>query len=202
MIRERDRAEFAAFRADEERLAREAEEARMRPVREAAAALASTHRKLVALERRTLSGEVVDHEPFVTDDVRGLRFAQAEAVAMTTGAFGEFLAEHPDFYDSDANVDAIVRYFQRNGIRAVSAPMIAHVVERMAAAGLLESAPEPPAPVLVDPTETTQPNAPVQPPVPVLYPGIDPLTGEPKSYTPWQVERMSSEQFKLCRIRF
>ncbi|WP_433965986.1 hypothetical protein [Tunturiibacter gelidiferens] len=199
-MRDRERRELKKFReeyaAEEERK----REVRERPIRELEAKLNATHREIAKMERARLSGEVPDSDRFIDDVVKpGITIPHSELKEFTQRQAALFISANPDVYWCPELVELLGRYFSKNGLNLVTASMIKAVVDRMRDVGML---PEPPKPEPVREPAL----APVQvneaEPKPEQYEGFDLQTGEPKTLSRYEVDRMSSEDFKrFTRLR-
>jgi hypothetical protein len=178
---------------EEERRLYEAEqEARERPIREATEQLTATHRKLHAMEKAQISSRA-DEQVYVDPVTIAMgTIPQAQADAYNAQQASLFRQNNPDFYPSEKNVQAIVDYLKRNRIEIVSALILEKAYERLSQFGLLE---ERPAPVeVVEPVEETQPV--VVERQPERFIGIDLSTGTEREYTAYEVDRMSSDEYR------
>ena len=183
------------MREAEAREIREREEreraARERPLREAEEAYKSAATEMAKLTReKILSG--IDDEAFISPELVNAR--------MTTAAAKKFNLEQAELFRennprvSDADIDALAGYFERNHLRIIDAQMIKAAWDRLSSYGLLEAAPVP-EPQTPEP-QTIPVLSPEPEPVPETYEGWDPDTGERKIYTKWDVDRMTSEQYR------
>jgi uncharacterized protein (DUF362 family) len=201
-MRDRDRQSLKAFMEEERRLYEAEQEERNRPIREAEQQLTDTHRKLHAMEKQQVATKA-DDDVFVdpktltrVDPQTGVstRFElpQADAERFNVEQARLFIRDHPEFYNSEANIKTVVGYLQRNKIEIVSALTFEKAVARLAEFRLLE---ERPAPVEV--LETIEE---VQPVVverqPEKFVGIDLTTGLERQYTPYEVEKMDSTTYR------
>jgi hypothetical protein len=188
---DRDRRSLREFReqeAERERLEREEQE---RPIRELTAELNQTHRRLAQIEREYLTGTVPDPEryldPVVGPDVR----MSASDAREFNGRQAELYAQsHPELYKCQELVDLVNSYFAKESIQIVTAAMLERLINRFADAGLL-----PERPVEPEPDPVVEPEI-LAEPVPETYEGIDPSTGEQRTYSAWQVDRMSSDEYR------
>jgi hypothetical protein len=188
---ERERQSLRAWREEVEREERAEREERERPIREAQDKLAETHRQLASVYRERLT---VGTDPDVYVDPRvgaGVRMTEQQAAAFNAAEWKTFIQSHPEFYASDANVAALGEYFDRNNLRLITASMLEKLAQRFADLGLLE---ERPIPELPDPEP--EPEEPQTPQTPEPHIGIDPETGLEREYSQFEVNRMSSEQYR------
>ena len=112
-----------------------------------------------------------------------------------------FRKTHSDALLSDRNVETLQGYFDRNGVKLVSAVTLAAAYDRLSAFGLLEARPLP-KPL----TKSVQAIAPgpiaTSELVLEAFVGWDPATGKPHQYTPYEVERMTADQYRRAfRVR-
>ena len=196
---ERQRLERKAW---QEQLQAEERE-RMRPVEEAERAIKETHRQIAKVQRDTLLNErVEDQDLFISPEVMGASMPQTQADAWNLEQWRQFHAKYPAFHPSSNNVGLLHEYHLRNHCGIYTSEMLCRVYDRMVAAGVeFEQAP-PPAP------ETTLPLpndrrpkanvriAPAKVETPPTYEGWDPETGEARTYSQFEVSRMSSEEMR------
>jgi hypothetical protein len=182
------------------------QEARERPIREATDQLTATHRKLHALTKEQVE-TAADSEVFIdpatltrVDPVTGaaVRFElpQAEAERFNVEQARLFIRDHPEFYNSEANIKTVVGYLQRNKIEIVSALTFEKAIARLAELHLLEERPTTPVEVS-EPIEEVQPVI-VEQRQPETFLGIDPATWREKEYTSREVDAMSSNEYRRC----
>lgn len=194
---ERDRLSLKAWREEERQRELREEEARMRPVREAEEKLADSYRALAKMERTYLLGEMADPERFIDDTVATIRLTPEQANTFNAHEIQIYRQVHPEVYWCGELVSLLGTYFDKNGIRIVTASMIEKLVDRMHDVSLLPERPEP-EPDPEHPIEQPEPVA----PQPEVFQGWDVLTGEPKSFSKYQVDRMDSETFRRTfRVR-
>jgi hypothetical protein len=190
-MRERERMSIREFVDEERRLYEAEQEAKQRPIREAEKQLQETHRQLYAVTKLQVETGS-DDECFVDPKTLGYELPQAEADTYNAQQAKLFKQNHPEFYASEHNVAAVVGYLQRNRIEIVSALTFEKATARLAEFRLLE---ERPAPV-----EVPEPIEEVQPVIverqPEKFVGIDIRTGLEREYTPYEVDRMSSDEYR------
>jgi hypothetical protein len=189
-MRERDRLEFRRYleeTAEQEREERERIEA---PIRAMEAKLKKTHYDLAKVYIARLRGEVADPERFISPEVETIRLTAKQADDYTTSQWKVYSSDHPEIYwgVNGELIDDLARYFEKNGIKIITAEMIA----RMSEYNLL---PERPAPVPIpEPIHETEPQQPV-PAGPQTYIGRDWETGQDREFSDREINRMSSEQY-------
>ncbi|HKV92339.1 MAG TPA: hypothetical protein VJW20_07305 [Candidatus Angelobacter sp.] len=179
-------------RAEEAEEQRRSEEDQQRPLREAEAQLTENHRKLFDLEKAEVIAGKKDMGWSIPASMAGKSMSLDEAKAFSSREAEAFVAEHPEFYKSKRNRDAVLDYLLTQGVMIADRHCYSQAVERLRHFGLLEEPPavEPQAaPVVEQPTE----------PEPVndgLTDGWDIQTGQPRKYTEREIEHMSSDDFK------
>lgn len=188
-MRSRDSQSLKEFMAEEARLFAAEQERKNRPVREAEEKLNEAARSLYALEKETVLTRK-DPEIFV-DPLYAYPFTmnKADAKKFNADQYREYMEQHPEYFHCQSNLDALSDYFERNGLQIVSALTLAKAVDRLRAFHLIEDKP-------IEPEPEEQP---VIAPViaePNVHIGIDPLSGREREYTTWEVERMSSDEFR------
>ena len=188
---ERDRL---SLRAERERLAAEERAERERieaPIRVAEQKLKATHLELIKVYRSRLLGEVCDSDAFCDPAVADVRMTAKQADEFNRDEFRRYLNTHPDTFVNDELLERLGAYFDVNGLRIVSAQMIENLIERYREAGLL---PERPAPESeLEPV--AEPESP-ESPKPGLIDGWDLESGEPRKWTPRELDRLSSTDYR------
>ena len=178
---------------------RERKEAAARAIREAArkadqeSIRREFHRDLV-LEGAQDTHFLLNIEP----EMVNIRMTAAEAEKFNTEQAEKFVRENPEYlkYKSDATFRAMAAYLEKNGARIVSAQMLKVVFERLRTLNIIHRNPEPkPAPTpkavnltIEKPTYGDNVNGGVL--------GRDWETGKDKVFSPREVERMSSVEYK------
>ncbi len=169
----------------------EAREERERPIREAEAKLREASTAIERTIRDRISTGIddafqIDPATF-TPLPRGISAAQYNKAQAQ-----QFRQSNPDFYPSDFNLREITEYIARNtptNFILVSATQLQWAFERLRAYGLLEERPEPePEPEIVP--------EPANPSEPEIFVGIDQETGEERTFSKFQVDRMSAEEYR------
>ncbi len=189
---ERERQSLRGANEELEADERKVREEREQPVREAEAKLTETHRKLFAIQRSTLLGEVKDADVFADPALSGKTMSAVEADAFNRSHFRSFRSLHPEVYFDNDLVGRMGTYFEKNGLALISAPMLERLVARYSEAGLL---PDPPAPEL-EPEQAADPESQSTSALSNLIDGWDVETGEPKQYTERQLGRLSSDAYR------
>jgi hypothetical protein len=180
-----------SFQEEQERLEAAAREERERPIREAEAKLTKSLRELHKVTKERIS-TAKDDEAFVDPATLGITMTVAQADKHNAQMVNDYRAAHPEWYpgEGNCNVKALTDYWERNGIRILSVPIIERSVERLREYGLLESKPEPtPEPELLE----TVPE-----PEPVddgSEEGYDEATGEKIRLNRYQLNRLSAAQY-------
>jgi hypothetical protein len=191
-MRDRERRSIREFMEEEAKLHAAEQEAKERPIREATEQLTVTHRKLHAMTRQQVEA-AVDDEVFVDPKTLGYELPQTEADTYNAEQARIFKQNHPEFYPSEKNIASVVGYLQRNRIEIVSALTFEKAVARLTEFRLLE---ERLAPVEV-PTHTEEAQSViVEERQPETFVGIDLSTGLERQYTPYEVDKMSSDDYR------
>jgi hypothetical protein len=116
-----------------------------------------------------------------------------DTAAEVTGLGGEeFVKRHPEFYQCPENADLFVRYFTANGLKICTLEMYEAAYKRLYPY-LLQ---EPQAPAVEQPVETQPLQSVEAQPETVGYSGVDIATGQPRVYTAYEVESMSSDAYR------
>lgn len=175
------RAEQAAIE-DAQRLERE------KPLRDAEAKLHSTATALGKFTRQIIAtGKDVD--AYIAPEVAGKRMSVEDARLYNSNQAKLFVEASPWFWPSESNKNTLFSYLTRNKIAICTSEMYRRAAEKLRDHGLLQEQPEPePQP---EPIQTPEPE-----PAPQIFTGIDQVTGQPREYTAWEVERMDSETFR------
>ena len=194
VMSERERSILRAHKAEvaaQEAAAREAAEA---PIREATERLKDTHRKLAGVMRSRLQAELKDPDVFVDPAVATVRMSEQQAADYNRQQFREYRSAHSEVYWTSELIERLGAYFDKNGLQIVSALMIDSVVQRFKEYGLLPErpAPEPSRPYMPKPTV----NLNVSPARAALVDGWDLESGEPRKWTPRELDRLSSTDYR------
>jgi hypothetical protein len=192
-MRDRDRRSIKEFMDEEAKLYAAEKEAKEKPIRLAKDQLIKTHRELYAVEKQ-LVGTGVDPDVWVDPATIGYTIPQTEADEYNATQCRLFIQSHPEFYNSPGNIKVVIDYFARNNVNILSALTVEKAVQRLAEFRLLEERPAPAeslplAPLVTfDVPELTETNN--------YQTGIDPATGLEKKYTTYEVNRMSSDEYR------
>ena len=204
VMRERDRLEIRAFNEQEAAEQRAADAPRLEAERrnaERVAVLQSEHqntlRQLRSLERERVSTGEDDAFQVDPDTVGPNNGIKPDQVASWQAAqFTTFISNNPGYYRCDENGAAISDYLERNcpGLKLISAKQLEAAYKRLSEFGLLKERPAPtpkPAPVQSKP-------APAEPKKPKaeLIDGWDITSGEPRKWTPRELDRLSSTDYR------
>jgi hypothetical protein len=205
------RAARAEIAADE----KAEQDERERPVREATEENQRLQRQLNGvMQARLLTMRDVEYSDYDRSNVYvspGLElentFDFTESVDYTVSEYHQFLSE-PDvygwYYDSAANRSTLFEYLNRNSVRCADRAMIRSAATRLHSFNCFETQPDP---VIIEPEDQYQsddPSSPKyvnlgrnEPPAPApVHEGWDLQTGERRSYSTWDVNHMSSDQYR------
>ncbi|SFS10785.1 hypothetical protein SAMN05421771_1847 [Granulicella pectinivorans] len=197
--RERREAEEAAQR-EAERPRREAERKAAQEQAEREAELHERGEKQKAYWADWIQADA-DPKLVVSYAMRAASMPTKDAEAFTAKAAAQFASE-PEYaaYRTLENADVILGYLRRNGVLIADVETIRAAFVRLRDLGLLKqkTALQPPAerpePVnLAVPPERANATTPSGPKV---YRGRDQLTGEMRDFSNWEVDRMSSEDYR------
>ena len=213
---ERDRQAYEAWAA-QDRLEQAAIAERLeRPIREAQLKreLEKNAGRLVAHQRRqTLYGHV--ERPYIPDDLPQLNtpeeiedFNRREAAAF----FQEF--ENKGWHPSKNNVETLLGYFTNRSITLIDRRMYRAAFLSLKKDGVFEEPAPAPVPVAAPVQEEDLdplPRLPLGHLQPIAYRventqesyiGLDPSTGRERTFSNWEVEQLSSEDFrKIFRVK-
>jgi hypothetical protein len=191
--------------AKAKRRADAADAARQRQQKEDAAAklkaaeetFTKTQREIAKTIRQRLLMQP-DDECFVDPSTLNIRLSQQEADTFNRENAERYIAAHPDsYYPCPENFQAIAGYFARNGIRIVSELTLNAAVRRLSEYGLLESRPAPaptPQPYVNLSIDRSEPPEPTEAPDENV--GIDQTTGEVRSFSNFEIDRMPAEMYR------
>jgi hypothetical protein len=197
---ERDRQSYRKWQ-EELRAEEAAEQERIEaPIRAAEAEIQSLTRKIFATVRERLLTQKdvdLDGDSFVWIDpsVAGLQMPWQLAMAANADEYKRFIAAESGWYfHNPENMKRLLGYLERNGCQIFTQEMLKRAALRLDEYHLLEqrpAPPPPPEPVYVNLERDRSQERPEE----ILHEGWDEITGEPRSFTDYQVNRMSSEQF-------
>jgi hypothetical protein len=177
-------------RAEEERKREQAE----RPIREAAQKLNENHRKLFDLEKAEVIAGRPDPSWELPASAAGLSMSVDEAKAFVQREAEAYRDEHPEYYPSPKNFDAIKGYLSVQHVAIPNKECFALAVERLTRFGLLEERPTPAQSLEIE--EQHAPNLPTEAPSSDLVDGWDIESGEPRKYSEKEIWQMSSSDLK------
>lgn len=190
------KAKRRADAADAARQQRQAADAAAK-LKAAEETLTQTQREIAKTIRQRLLTQP-DDECFVDPSTLNIRMSQQEADAFNRENAERYIAAYPDsYYPCPENFQAIAGYFARNGIRIVSELTLNAAVRRLSEYGLLESRPAPaptPQPYVNLSIDRSDPPEPTEAPDENV--GIDQVTGQRRSFSNFEIDRMSSEMFR------
>lgn len=201
IMTERDRISIRENREAEEAEARAAQERRDAPIRAIEAQMNATAQKIAEKQRELLlSPSMKDVDLYVDELVDGASMSVPKMKEHNAYHYGLFREEHPEFHDSERNLDMLAHYWQRHGIFIVTFRMIDRLYKRFLEAGIVFDK----KPVTVEKPKpgdySKMPNVELRiseptKPAPILYDGYDD-DGNPCQYTEKQIDRMSSEEMR------
>jgi hypothetical protein len=171
----------------EHRLELESQEAAEREAREAHIRIATEqlneiHNELIALQRERLLSNIKDVDAYVDPAVATVHLSEEEASDYNREQFNLYRSTHPNVFWNEMLLEQVGAYFERNGLRIISAAMIDNVLERFKEAALLPErpTPEPTQPYKPKPTVNLTIAAPKTELVPTAFlltlaPGLPPV---------------------------
>ncbi len=206
VMTERERQSLRQYREEQEAEQREAE----RPLLEAERRAAERREAAESVQRereeklRAYWSQAVQEAPdpklFVTPELLTAAMPTKEASAHNVREVEKFISTTPEFaeYKTPANSDKLTAYFDRNGVRIFDAAMLKAAFERLKNLGILEKHPAPLSapeerPRRVNLTVEPVPKAPSRP---KTYVGRDFATGQERTFTQREVDRMSSTEYR------
>lgn len=188
----RDRQVFEREFAEAERLK---EEARTAPIRKAGDELSKVAGKLLTKEREAaLHGIDEMAASLLSDEMRAITpersITMEQAAAFNEREAIRFAETTPEFYPCSENAELITGYCTRNQIQVCDAQSYRNIFNRLNDLGLMmqRPAPEPEPEAVEQPAATSM--------QPEEFAGIDPLTGQPRVYTRYEVETMDSATYR------
>ena len=133
-----------------------------------------------------------DPQLFIALELNGVRMNRDKAQAFNKEQARRFRENTPDYFPNDANLEALVDYFERNEVQIINESMFRAAWERLRSFGAMKERPpaQPQSQSEIQPEEEPVDDGSMV--------GIDPETGEPKRYSRLQIDRMDSEKFKRC----
>ena len=194
VMSERERAVLREHRRELEAQEAAEREAREAPIRAATEELNEIHNKLIALQRERLLSNIKDVDAFADPDLATVRMTEEQASNYNREQFNLYRAQHPDVYFDEILLGRMGSYFERNSLRIISAAMIANVIERFKEAALLPERPTPTPSQPYEPKPTV--NLTIAAPKTELVDGWDLLSGEPRKWTPRELDRLSSDDYR------
>jgi hypothetical protein len=156
----------------------------------------------MTIRERILKGR--DDELFVSPELLRASMPQAEANNFNGEQAAEFVRTTPEYeaYRSDETLNAIMEYFERNGVRIFDAAMIRGAFHRLKDYSIIQKRPVPkvepesrPQPTYVNLTVERPEPEPIKPAGPKTYIGRDWATGTEREFTQREIDRMSSKEF-------
>jgi hypothetical protein len=189
-VRDRDRRSIREFMEEEAKSYAAEKETKERPIREAEKQLKATHRELYSVQKQQVETGT-DPDVWVDPATIGYTIPQSEADKFNAEQCRLFVQIHPEFYNSQRNIRTVIDYFTRNNINIISTLTLEKAVARLAEFRLLEERPAP-----VEPVVQEQQPLEVEPSKPETFIGIDPATGRDREYSPYEVDRMSADEYR------
>jgi hypothetical protein len=180
---------------------REREETEAAEVAALEAQATEAHRKIRSLVKERIE-KIADDEVFLDPETVGLRMEMAEAREYNREQAAIFVENNPSYYPCPANLEKITGYLSRNGIQIASHLTLAKAFERLRDFGLLEerpiSEPEVKSAERLSYTPTPAPRIEEisKPDRASMFIGIDPLTGMERSFSPKEVDSMTSAEYR------
>ena len=187
---ERDRISLKRFK-------QEFQEEQERPIRELEAQMNEAHRKIAAVQRDTLLNDgVLDQDLFVSPEVYGASMPQADAYNYNLDQLDRFAQAHPEIAGTKRNIEMFGSYFQKHGLNIITFEMLEKLYQRFLDAGIEFDRREP-EPEQIAEREPIFVNLAIAPsPGPKTYTGRDCESGLDREFTEWEIDRMSSEQYR------
>jgi hypothetical protein len=129
-----------------------------------------------------------------------VRMSAAQADRYNADEYRLFVADTPGWFNTPANLDVVQRYLTNQGCESiVSSKMLKFAFNRLDSYGLLEHR-QAPQPVVQQqprqPAVVTTERAPAVPKPRESEEGWDLSNGERRMYTPYEIDRMSADEFK------
>jgi hypothetical protein len=194
--RKREEAADAAKR-------RQLEEQRAAELAKAEETFRNTSKQIaMTIRERILKGR--DDELFVSPELLRASMPQAEANNFNGEQAAEFVRTTQEYeaYRSDETLNAIMEYFERNGVRIFDAAMIRGAFHRLKDYSIIQKRPVPkvepesrPQPTYVNLTVERPEPEPIKPAGRKTFIGRDWATGTEREFTQREIDRMSSKEF-------
>lgn len=128
-----------------------------------------------------------------------ISMTQSQADSYNREQYRLFAANTPGWFYCEGNLQVIQDYLSRNGSSGiVSEKMLTAAFRRLDSFGLLEHRPAPQPARQPQTTIAEHAPQPAKRREPEVYEGIDVTTGEPRTYSKWEVDRMTGDQMKKC----
>jgi len=177
---------------------REEELGRLKPLRDAEKVFQETTTKLARAERDRVIAAIENGEPdpgFRPDEAYdAFTLPNNEVSAWVEAQAASFVQENSDFFRSSVNQARMMDYLAANGVTLPSVESFKRAWKRLDSFGLLERAVEEP-----EPTPLIAPQA---PPQQEKLMGLDLSTGRMREYTPWEVDRLTADEYKrIFKVR-
>jgi hypothetical protein len=191
--KERDRIERRQWEQQYAAEEQAKEDKRLAPIRKAEAVLIKTHGQLLKAEREAALNGKEDpafvrsllSEPMKT--VRLDTIEQADEFNRLEAL--KFVERTPDYHQSPYNASLLADWCRRNDLMVCDAATWAAIFRHLDGLGLMEhEAPQPEPETVIE-----QESVPVQQ---AEFAGVDPISGQSRIYTRYEVESMSSETYR------
>jgi hypothetical protein len=150
------------------------------------------------IRERVATGK--DDGLYVSLELLSAKMPESEAVKFNKDQAAKFIRDCAEYngYRSDATLQAIGDYFERNRVRIADSAMILSAFRRLMDYGLIHpnAVPqaEPDAPQEPEPATEPRPEQ-LSGPGPTVHVGRDPKTGLPKQFTEHEVKFLSADEF-------
>jgi len=174
---------------------RREEQREQRRIDELKSQFEATARRVAEVERDTVLNHW-DADAYIDPATAYERMTEFEAFAFNEAEAQRFVQAHPAYYPCPENMNTILGYLQRNGIdQIVSAETLAGAYRRLSSVGGLVERPvlQPVHAAVLPEVIPARVESPAQPERMI---GYDLRTGQQREFTPYEVDRMGSDEYR------
>lgn len=188
----RQTLELRARREELEAIDRADREAAEAPIKAAEAKLRETQAKVLKTQRARLLDNIIDVEAFSDPALNGVVMTEEQARTYNQSEFRKVRERRKSIDWTDELLGRLGAYFERNGLRLISAAMLEAALQRFDEVGLVPQI-QVPAPKAQHPVRIGSSTRSIEP---EMIDGWDLVTGEPKKWTVRSLDKLSSEEYR------